>query len=199
MFWKLDPFLISLQQPHVWQNFGSWNDEPGVTPIDAIFAFFDHIEWTIAEKLPVWWKWCFGYRKRYLRTTYPEKMSHRALAVHEICPPRFFENFEWSKKFFLKKFFFVSESFNSQKKTCFERFLRFWHFFITELSRLRHLLTKKWSFWFWPVLAIFSSLVIQFDIVMQNKTVDMGFDNFYTYWQPSICEIKHFWSYFKVW
>ena len=106
IFWKLGPFLNSLRKPHVRQESGSGNNEPGATPIDAIFAFFGHIEWTIAEKLPVWWKWCFGYRKRYLRTTYPEKMSHRALAVHEICPPRFSENFEWSKKKFSKKNFF---------------------------------------------------------------------------------------------
>ena len=60
-----------------------------LTQIDAFFAFFGHIEWTIAEKLPVWWKWCFGYRKRYLRTIYPENLSHRASVVHEICLPRF--------------------------------------------------------------------------------------------------------------
>ena len=47
---KLGPFLNSLRKPHVRVTFTSFKNEPGATLIEAIFAFFGHIEWTIAQK-----------------------------------------------------------------------------------------------------------------------------------------------------
>ena len=91
IFWKLGLFLSSLRKPHVQNKFGSWNNQPRVTPIDAIFVIFYYIEWTITQKVHVWPKWFFGYWKRYLRTIYPWKISHRALVDHEIWPPQFLQ------------------------------------------------------------------------------------------------------------
>ena len=86
---KNHPSSESLRKPHVRENSGSGNNEPRVTPIDAIFAFFGHIEWSISGKVHNWPEWYFRFRKTYTRTTYPEKISHRALVVHDIWPPRF--------------------------------------------------------------------------------------------------------------
>ena len=111
-FGKLGPFLNSLRKPHVRQNCGSGNNEPGATQIDAIFAFFGHIEWSISGKVHLWPEWYFIFRKTYMRTTYPVKVSQSASAVHEICPPRFFWILNDPKKKFRTKFFFDSESLN---------------------------------------------------------------------------------------
>ena len=89
IFWKLGPFLNFQRKPHVRETFGSWNNEPGVTPIDAFFAISSHIEWTISRKVHIWSKWFFGSWKSYLRATYPDKRSHRASLVHHIWLPRF--------------------------------------------------------------------------------------------------------------
>ena len=74
---------------HVQERSDSFKNEPGVTLIDAILVIFDHIEWTNTRKVHVWPKWIFGYWKRYLRTTYPEKISLGTLVDHEIRLPRF--------------------------------------------------------------------------------------------------------------
>ena len=88
-FWKALPFSDLPAKFHVQKRSGSFKMEVWLTPIDAFFAIFDHFEWSTAQKVHVWAKRFFGHWKRYLRTTYPEKISPRAWVDHEIRPPRF--------------------------------------------------------------------------------------------------------------
>ena len=120
------------------------------------------------------------------------------------------ERFWVEKNFFSKKNFWMIQKilFEKISESTQNRSIRkiniFWAifeiltFFLKEPPRLCHFSTKKWNFRFWPSLAILTLLVTQVDLIMQNQTVEMTLNNFFTFRRLSIFKIKHFQQYFKV-
>jgi hypothetical protein len=80
---KRCPLLASLRKPYVWERFGSFNDRPGLTLIDAIFVIFNQTDQTITGKMQVWSK-CFLDIVRDIRTAYAGNFSHLCCFDTEI-------------------------------------------------------------------------------------------------------------------
>ena len=139
-----------------------------------------------SSKVQVCRKWIDRYRKRYLGTTYPEKISHRPLFVHEIRlpwprasmdheirQPRFLHFLNDAKKIFWKICFFSQNRSIRRNNMFWVIFERSTWFFSLLFQRIQNAESRMQKAWAQTPVSLFSSYFFLFTIVSLTTCIIM--------------------------